>query len=443
MRKLTYTLVAGAMLCCAISCQTNLSENPITKGTADFSRYVAIGNSISAGYADGALSYEGQQSAFPIMLANQFKLAGGGDFKVPFLEKGGGNDGSGNPRRVLGYVMPCGSVTPSLSPVFDPAGSTALTNVSSMGPYHLIGVPGARAIDANQSLYGFLNPFLNRFCQTPGSSTMLSEAMRVNPSFFTLWLGNNDVLLYATGGAVQPTSIFSPSITDPNALRDSLTKIVDALVKKGAKGAIANVPDITALPYFTTVPWNGAVLDQATADTMNALYQSLSLNHITWKAGTNGFVITDSTAPGNMRQATNADYVLLTTPGDSLRCAGWGVNPLKPLGDQYVLDGQEALTVQAAVTQYNTSIANLATTYNLAFVDANAFLKRAKTGIMYNGVNHTTTFVSGGAFSLDGVHLTPRGNALIANEFIKSINLKYRSTIPQVNPLVYNSVIFP
>ncbi|GBL35588.1 hypothetical protein EMGBS15_11830 [Filimonas sp.] len=126
------------------------------------------------------------------------------------MNAGGGNDGSGNPRRVLAYVLPCSGIT-SMSPIFDPTGSTAFNNVSG-NPYNLIGVPGARAIDAVFPLYSSLNPFLQRFCQTPGTSTILSEALRVNPTFFTLFLGSNDVLLYATGGAVPPTSPFSPSI---------------------------------------------------------------------------------------------------------------------------------------------------------------------------------------------------------------------------------------
>ena len=64
-----------------------------------------------------------------------------------------------------------------------------------------------------------------------------------------------------------------------------------------------------------------------------------------------------------------------------------------------------------------------------AFVDANAKMKElsSQSGIQYNGVKYTATFVTGGAFSLDGVHLTGRGYAVIANEFIKAINKTYKS----------------
>ena len=65
------------------------------------------------------------------------------------------------------------------------------------------------------------------------------------------------------------------------------------------------------------------------------------------------------------------------------------------------------------------------------------------SGIQFDGVKYTAKFVTGGAFSLDGVHLTGRGYAIIANEFIKAINGKYGSTLPNVNPNSYSGVKFP
>ncbi|MGN6477343.1 MAG: hypothetical protein ACTHKV_08960, partial [Flavipsychrobacter sp.] len=66
-----------------------------------------------------------------------------------------------------------------------------------------------------------------------------------------------------------------------------------------------------------------------------------------------------------------------------------------------------------------------------------------QSGILFNGVAFNTTFVSGGAFSLDGVHLTPRGYALVANQIINTINNRYNATIPQVDVNKYNGVLFP
>lgn len=444
MKKIQYILCTAGAILTMVSCKTNLEESPISKGTANFSHYVAIGNSLTSGYADGALYRDGQVNSYPNMLSEQFKLVGGGDFKIPYMNPGGGSDASGNPRRVLGYVIPCGTTKPTLSPILDPKGPSVFNNVSATGPYNLVGVPGARAIDAVSSLYGTFNPFLNRFCQTPGVSTMLTEALRNNPTFFTLWLGSNDVLLYALGGAVPPTSPFSPTISNPAVVDSSLSLIVDTLTKRGAKGAIANIPDITSIPYFTTIPWNGAVLTQGQADTLNALWHGYD-SLITWKAGANGFVIVDENMTDSLklRHANASDFILLTTPGDSLSCGKWGVLPGKQLKDQYVLDMKESLDIASATAQYNATISGLASKYKLAFVNINSLMSSLKSGIVYNGVSFNSTFVSGGAFSLDGVHPNPRGYAMIANEFIKAINSTYKSSIPYVNPLQFNGVIFP
>jgi lysophospholipase L1-like esterase len=65
------------------------------------------------------------------------------------------------------------------------------------------------------------------------------------------------------------------------------------------------------------------------------------------------------------------------------------------------------------------------------------------SGITFSGIDYTTKFVTGSAFSLDGVHLTPRGYALVANKIIKTINEKYKSTIPAVDVNKYSGVLFP
>ena len=101
--------------------------------------------------------------------------------------------------------------------------------------------------------------------------------------------------------------------------------------------------------------------------------------------------------------------------------------------------------VASAVAAYNISLKSLASQFKLAFVDANAKMVElsSASGIQFDGVKYSATFVTGGSFSLDGVHLTGRGYAVIANEFIKAINAQYKSTLPQVNPNSYSGVTFP
>ena len=56
---------------------------------------------------------------------------------------------------------------------------------------------------------------------------------------------------------------------------------------------------------------------------------------------------------------------------------------------------------------------------------------------------YATTFVKGGFFSLDGIHATARGSAIIANAFIDAINKQYNAMVPKANVNDYPTVQFP
>ncbi|WP_342454926.1 hypothetical protein [Tenacibaculum sp. L6] len=64
------------------------AENNIalSAGSVDFSSYIAVGGSFTAGYTDGALFKIGQQNSFPNILASKFAMVGGGDFNQPLME---------------------------------------------------------------------------------------------------------------------------------------------------------------------------------------------------------------------------------------------------------------------------------------------------------------------------------------------------------------------
>ncbi|HKL90143.1 MAG TPA: hypothetical protein VJ880_03065, partial [Allomuricauda sp.] len=149
----------------------------------------------------------------------------------------------------------------------------------------------------------------------------------------------------------------------------------------------------------------------------------------------------------NMRQATEEDLMVLTSrsfigtladPNNPTSINGVAV----PLADQWVLTPEEQATVETALMAYNQTIAGLATAYDLAFVDANALLNELKeNGFQQaDGSVVDATFATGGGFSLDGVHPSPRGYAIVANAFVAAINTKYNSNLPDVNPLDYTGL---
>lgn len=508
MKKIIISTFAISALLFTTSCEddfdTDVQDVVVTKGDADFSRYVSLGNSLTSGYRDGALYSDGQNESYPSMIAMQMKLAGGGNFKQPLMPNnvGGFNNIPGFPGKLVLSVVN-GSLTPLPS-----APAAALDNISSGGPYQNLGVPGAKSFHLGISNYGTLNPYYSRF--STGVSPV-AAAVAQNPTFFSLWIGNNDILSYATSGGtnatitggvttytpavvqtgnLNPATYGSNDISDPNVLASSINSYVTALTANGAKGVIANIPSVTAIPFFTTVPYNPltpAALG-ANLNTLNtSLYGPLKQALTAFGAG-DRINLLSSTAPnpvlirdvsltnlsaqltaaltpslgaataaafgqiyGQARQATAADYILLTTravigstnPNAPASINVYGIS--YPLENQHVLSKTEAANVATAMTAYNTSIKSIADAKGLAFVDANAKMVElnSQSGILYDGVKYTAKFVSGGAFSLDGVHLTGRGYAIIANEFIKAINAKYKSTLPQVNPNNYSGVKFP
>jgi hypothetical protein len=451
MKNIIYTsglLIASVSL--FVGCKPNLKIPTPSKGSIDATRYVAVGNSITSGFADGALYYNGQLAAYPNLIAQQFKLIGGGNFNQPLMSQTSIGVGStGNAPFILGYSTDCLGVN-SLGPVpVAPHGDTLAfyTNIyATQGPFNNMGVPGAKAITAVVPGYGNpsngkgnYNPFFTRMASNPISASMVSDAMLINPTFFSLFIGNNDVLLYATNGGASDA--ITPSAGAVGVGFDaSYNSIVSTLTSNGAKGVIGNIPDITALPFFTTVPWNGLTLRQGQADSLNAYYINVDTT-IKFHAGNNAFIISDPSAKNGLRYIKQGELILLSIPLNDVKCSNMGT--LIPIPNQYVLTATEISKIQTAVIAYNATIQSVAQAKGLAFVDVNAFLNRTKTGFVYDGITFNAAFVTGGAFSLDGIHLTPIGNALLANEFIKSINASYGSSIPQLDATKYSGIIFP
>jgi hypothetical protein len=305
-------------------------------------------------------------------------------------------------------------------------------------------IPGLKSITTIYPGYGNpnngpgnFNPFFTRIAADIENSSVLSDAMAQQASFFTLSLGHDDVLGYAISGGTQDA--ITPVTGAPGiGFDNSMGAIVYSMTANQAKGVIMNIPHLNSLPYFTTVPYNGLMLDETNAAGLSAAYAQLG---ISFHAGANAFIIADASAPGGMRQITETEMILLSVPQDSLKCAGWG--SMKPIPNQYVLTSNEISQISQAIDGYNEVLYNLAAATNLAYVDVNAFMTRARTGIVYNGVGMNTQFVTGGIFSLDGINLTPKGNALMANEIIRTINTKYGAKIPEVDANRYAGIAFP
>ena len=510
-------LLAGVIISCESDDDNIVIEEEVvyTSGSADFSNYVALGNSLTAGYTDGALFKAGQQNSVANILAQQFALADGGEFTQPLMNDNiGGLLLNGTPiQETRLYFNGSGPVRLAAAP------TTEVTNKLT-GPFNNMGVPGAKSFHLGFPGYGNVqgvatgqaNPYFVRFASSP-NATVIGDAISQQPTFFSLWIGNNDVLAYATSGGVgtnqlgndNPETYGGNDITDPDYFEEVYSALVAGLVATGADGVVANIPDVTTIPYFTTVPHNPLspaneefeplipTLNQTFAG-LNQVFQALGVPERSIVFSTTAaspVVIKDENLPnlgaqiagaltqggldaptaqlfgmlyGQARPATADD--LLVLPSSSIiakvntaafemlvgmnvpqQTAGQlAVNGITfPLEDKWVLTPSEQAEVLTATTAFNQTIRAVAEEHQLAFVDVNAIMNEVATaqgGVSFDEYFLNARLVFGGAFSLDGVHPTARGNAYIANKFIEAINAKYGSNLPPVKAAGYTT-LFP
>ena len=75
MKKILVSTIAVSALLFNVSCdtdfETDVNDVVVSKGDADFTKFVSIGNSLTSGYRDGALYIDGQNESFPSMIAAQ------------------------------------------------------------------------------------------------------------------------------------------------------------------------------------------------------------------------------------------------------------------------------------------------------------------------------------------------------------------------------------
>ncbi|WP_299243637.1 G-D-S-L family lipolytic protein [uncultured Aquimarina sp.] len=477
-------LVFGCIACESDDDSTTIEEVVITSGTADFSTYVALGNSLTAGFTDGALFIAGQENSMPNILAQQFALAGGGSFSQPLMSDNvGGALLGGNP--ILSPRFFFNGAGPAVLP------ATPTTEISAglSGSFNNMGIPGAKSFHLLANGYGNIaglaldpplaNPYYVRIASSPTAS-VIEDAMDQNPTFFSLWIGNNDVLGYALSGGDG-----TDPITDTATFDGAYNALVATLTSGGAKGVIANIPDVTSIANFTTVPYNPVPLDAATAGAVNGAYAAynggivqafaflvsqgaltqeeadleIARRTISFQAGEGNAVVildedlTDLTAINpalvSMRQATADDLLVLASsafigtladPGNPLSVNGVAI----PLADNWVLTPEEQEEIATATTAFNATIATAAQQAGLAFVDANALLVEASDGgTTFDEFLLQGDLVFGGLFSLDGVHPTARGYAFIANKTMEAINTTYGSNLPMVKAADYPTFYSP
>ncbi len=475
---------------------TPVQPLPPDPGSADFTKFVVRGNSLTAGFQANALFDMGQMNSLGNILSQQFALVGGGEFIQPDINHENGFNSlfsdlsDPNPANwvIKGRLILAGD--PPLPVATDSDIGALPIPIVNPGfiytgpPVNNVSVPGVFLGQAlipqtgDWSLFGIdprFNPFYARFASNPGVSTMIGDAATAGGTFFALWLGNNDVLLYAITGASGLAPI--TSATDFAFQYGAALSIMTT--DPNIQGVVANIPDVESLPFFGLVPWNAIPFEEGDPiiDLVNSVYdatynaaiagaaafglisqEEAALRTIQFAAGANGILVDDeslTTLTGlpnplppslpNLRQATEEDLITLSAgavlgtladPNDPLSVIGVGV----PLSDRFTLLIDELTEVRDRTIAFNTIIANtiavIGVDDRVAHVDMNqVYLNLVENSpLSIDGLAVSTGLAPPtGIFSEDGVHPNSRGYAITANAFIDAINAEFSANVPLVN----------
>lgn len=401
--------VAAATACTDHSAKVLGPKPP--QGNGIFQNYVSLGNSITAGYQSGGINDSTQSRSYAVLLAAQM----GTRFAYPSLAK------PGCPPPVDNFltqsrVTPTGFPTSTSSSCYLRANTVAILNN--------VAVPGATTFDPN-AVSSTLTPSANLLTQLIlGGENQVQRAREANPTFATVWIGNNDVLAPAVAGVLVPFPGISAGVTPQATFQTNYDALITALTKDNTnlKGVligivnVANAPVLFSGRVLQSPAFLGA-LSQATGKTVTA-------DPTTCTATTNSLISFQIVAA-----------IKAGTHPSTIYCEK---TPQPPIGDVFVLDSQELATLSAYVTTINTYISTKAQSIGFGYLDPNKALDSLKAlgQITATGPNFAApTAPFGKWISLDGAHPSSAAHVLITNYLIDVINSKYATTLTKLpNP---------
>ena len=429
-------------------------------GDADFSSYVAMGESITAGFSDNSLFAAAQMNSYPNIMAEYMSLAGGGEFTQPYVDDNvGGINVGGNefwgPRL---FFNGAGPAEVSGSP------STEATNVVP-GPYNNMAMPFANAItfvapgvgSMEGLMAGLANPWYVRAASSNGA-TMVGDALMQQPTFVTLVPGHDFANYGLFGASGFP---FGPlELEGPTGMLAGVVGTIQTLSAAVPNGVITTLPDPTNTATFNTVPYNSIPLTEEFAGMLNMALappynlgllaaqgaglisaDEVALRTLVAVTGNNPVLIededlTDLSALGlpSIRLANANDKISLfalqvlgTVPDPTNPLGIWGVTI--PAPDLFVLTANEIEEIQTKVSAGNAAIAASVPSGWALFDLAGLYNEIVTTGVSEDDFNMTGDLIFGGFFGMDGYNPTSRGSALIAKKMLEAIDATWGSNL--------------
>lgn len=382
-------------------------------GAVDMTRYVALGDSLTAGYASGGLMDFYQEHSYPALLAQQ---AGVADFELPLISEPG-----------IPALLTLRQLVPG--PVITAASGTGMPeNPYLERPYNNLAIPGANVYDAlfttgdiTKLLSGDIDPntVMYDIILRDGQHTAVEQAIGLAPTFITVWLGPNDVL----GSMFYATPVEGVTMTPVATFQQLYQTLIGALAANtSADMVLFTVPYITDAPFATTIP----------------PYVTLPDGSHVPLIGSNGPL------PEDALVTLNASALLAQGIGIPVALGGTG----QPLPEDLqitasgvvpgvVLRHEEVVAIEARIDAFNQVIQDTAAAFGARVLDINVILGDLAAGNHWvlGGIDLTTDFLTGGVFSYDGIHPNHIGQGLIAVNLIDLLNegVDPADQIPQVN----------
>jgi lysophospholipase L1-like esterase len=405
-------VVLGAGLAIAVGSCSDFNNDRVvgprlTGANSIFQNYVALGNSITAGYQSSGITDSTQRRSYAFLLAQQM----GTRFAYPSMTNPG--------------CPPLVSNFQTQARVGGATSTTCFLRATSTDILNNVAVPGATSFDPmDPDGTAFSNTLTSFFL---GGRSQVQRALDASPTFASIWVGNNDVL----GFAVQDGRTNAPTGLAGMTSTATFTANYDAMIS----ALLAGAPDLEGVLVGVVQVANAPIMFPAAA-----------MSNATFKAGFDAIANTTTTLdPSCTAAGAGAASLINTFLAFQIRlgahpaivaCVPGGASGAlpAPVGDILILDPTEQGTISTRVASYNTYIQNKANELGWAYWDPNPTLStlRAANTVVRNIPTLGATGTFGTGMSLDGVHPNATIHRLIANELITVINAKYSTTLPAV-----------
>ena len=396
-------------------------------------RLIAVGGAIASGYRNGGLYREGQLTAYPNLVAKQLGIT---DFQSPLFSENQGNGSgysmlttNGDYKQVANNLAVTGNDPLMFSPV-----SGRIDNLS----FPMLGVHSSHASEEWRT-DDRLTPgvpydptwraYFKRLLPANEQLTAryIPYVLSQKTDLMTIDLGFDDAIWYATAGGYRLLGMMNQLAMGEGSV---IIQLLAHMKKNGIRGAIATVPDVLPFPYFRFY-----TVGQARQRYKTTTLYVVDDDHYELTNGDLQFV---TQLNDNDLLLPTEEVVALVKQDNTSK----GLSTKTPLSSQSVLTAKE-IKALSHVEELNSLIRYQAKAVGIPVVDIAGLHKQILSGqyVTHDGVQIDPSFPKGNFFSADGLHPTALGQAVIANEWIKTLNAHYEASIPLLSTRHFSELI--